>query len=307
MYLNYSTHFCPARGKASGGNSAAPGECYWYDTFTQYKIGIILHLAGILPASILAVCQFTPFIRHRWIIVHRISGYAAILLYTVGLVGALMIARHAFGGGMDIQVWIGFVGIGVLVCFVISYINIKKLQIEQHRAWMLRGWFYAGSIITNRFIMIIAAQIISNKGYYSVWPCAKLEYTLGDQAALLRGYPVCASYVNGTNPEQVAMVEANFNAGTEGVGADLNVNFGMALWLAFALHAFGVELYLHLTPKEAQRLRQVSYQRQLEAGMKNAGSAGLTADRLGDADKWVPDRQRQESGGSASDVELKPR
>lgn len=32
---------------------------------------------------------------------------------------------------------------------------------------------------------------------------------------------------------------------------------------------------LHLTPKESERLRRVSYQRQLEAGFKNPGHAGL--------------------------------
>lgn len=64
------------------------------------------------------------------------------LLYSVSLVGALMIARHAFGGGLDVQGWIGFVGIGILVCFVLAIVNVKRLQIEQHRAWMLRGWFY---------------------------------------------------------------------------------------------------------------------------------------------------------------------
>lgn len=37
---------------------------------------------------------------------------------------------------------------------------------------------------------------------------------------------------------------------------------------------------LQLTPGESRRLRQVSYQRQLEAGMP--GKAGLTAERLGD-------------------------
>lgn len=45
---------------------------------------------------------------------------------------------------------------------------------------------------------------------------------------------------------------------------------------------------LNLTPKEATRLRQVSYQRQLEAGYSNAGNAGLTVQRLGDADPFVP-------------------
>lgn len=140
MYLNFNGNFCPTNPK--GGDSAAPGECYYYTTFTRDKIGIMLHLAGILPASLLVCVQFTPFIRHKWIIIHRISGYLAVLLYIVSLVGALMIAHMAFGGGLDVQVWVGFVGVGVLVCFILAIINVKRLQIEQHRAWMLRGWFY---------------------------------------------------------------------------------------------------------------------------------------------------------------------
>jgi hypothetical protein len=146
MYLNFNAHFCPAE-RRDGGNGAAPGECYYYKGSQVRKIGILLHLAGILPASILVVFQFTPFIRHRWILIHRIFGYAAILLYIVSLVGVFMIARHAFGGGLEIQVWCGFVGIGVLICFILSWINIKRLQIEQHRAWMLRGWFYVRDIL----------------------------------------------------------------------------------------------------------------------------------------------------------------
>jgi hypothetical protein len=53
---------------------------------------------------------------------------------------------------------------------------------------------------------------------------------------------------------------------------------------------------LHLTPREAERLRNVSYQRQLEAGMRNPGSAGITSDRLGDADKWMPDQRVATNG-----------
>jgi hypothetical protein len=41
--------------------------------------------------------------------------------------------------------------------------------------------------------------------------------------------------------------------------------------------AFANGRQLHLTPKESERLRQVSYQRQLEAGFKNSGHAGLVA------------------------------
>ena len=254
----------------------------------------MLHLAGVLPAGLVAIAQFTPFIRHRWIIVHRIGGYTALLLYVVGLVGAFMIARHAFGGGLDVQSCVGVLGFGTAVCFIISYINIKRLQIEQHRAWMLRGWFYAGAIITSRLIMIIAVQIIANHGYYVVWTCAKIAATIPDGVDLATSYPTCATYVSGTDPQAVSSVAANF--GTEdsaNTGAALDEAFGMALWLALAMHAIGVEVYLHLTPREAQRLRQVSYQRQVEAGMRSPGSAGLTADRLGDANKWFPEAQRE--------------
>ncbi|KAF2033966.1 hypothetical protein EK21DRAFT_57523 [Setomelanomma holmii] len=299
MYLDFSKDFCP-KGGSKGATGAAPGECYYYLNFDRYKIGILLHLAGILPACILVVLQFTPFIRHRWIIVHRISGYAALLLYTISLVGALMIARRAFGGGLDVQVWVGFVGIGVLVCFIISYINIKRLQIEQHRAWMLRGWFYAGSIITNRIIMIICANIATS-GYYVAWSCAKIEATLPKPSLLLAFYPECASYANGTDPNHVAAVKASFSGSTGvEIGAGLDASFGMALWLAVAIHAIGVEIYLHLTPKEAQRLRQVSYQRQLEAGMRNPGSAGLTANRLGDAELWFPAGEKARSDNEST-------
>ena len=60
------------------------------------------------------------------------------------------------------------------------------------------------------------------------------------------------------------------------------------MWLALFLHAVGVEIYLSLTPREANRLRQVSYERQMERGFKHPGSAGLTVDRWGDAEPWKP-------------------
>ena len=60
---------------------------------------------------------------------------------------------------------------------------------------------------------------------------------------------------------------------------------------------------MRLTPREAERLRAVSYTRQLEAGMHNPGSAGLTADRLGDADKRVF-ATSMASYGSTGDVLL---
>ena len=65
----------------------------------------------------------------------------------------------------------------------------------------------------------------------------------------------------------------------------------MAMWLAIFMHTVGVEIYLALTPREGERLRQVSYERQMERGLEYPGSAGLTVDRWGDAEPWRPARK----------------
>ncbi|KAL1622151.1 hypothetical protein SLS54_005218 [Diplodia seriata] len=309
QYLDFNGIFCSPT--ASGGNGAAPGECYYY-LRDHYKVGIIMHLAGILPAAFLATLQFVPAIRHAVILFHRINGYVVILLVLVANAGALMIGRHAFGGDLDTQAVVGLLAIITTGSLVLALVNIKRLQIEQHRAWMLRTWFYLGSIITTRIIQITTATVVSaSRNYFVARPCAQLLFTLaGSERRLLAAFPECAAYVSGGDAGKHALVRADMGAGgpagPAGVGAALGVGFGMALWLALVLHAVGVEVYLKLTPREHERLRNVSYQRQLEAGMKNPGSAGLTAERLGDAEPWVPkcvaekqeEKERQLSSGT---------
>lgn len=63
----------------------------------------------------------------------------------------------------------------------------------------------------------------------------------------------------------------------------------LALWI----HAIAVEVYLRLTPAEGERLKEVSYQRQRERGFRNPGTAGLTAEKLGDANPYVPVSHRK--------------
>jgi hypothetical protein len=141
-YLNFYGTFCPTDGSGSSDSGGAPGECWHYMTKRHEEIGIIMHLVTIIPASFLAVFQFVPVIRHKVLLFHRINGYVVILLALVSTVGALMIARHAFGGGMETQIAVGLMSILFVGSLVMSYINVKRLQIEEHRAWMLRAWFY---------------------------------------------------------------------------------------------------------------------------------------------------------------------
>lgn len=151
MYLDINGIFCNPDSTVGG---ASPGECYYYLKGIE-NVGIILHLAGILPAAFLAVFQFVPAIRHNAIIIHRISGYIIILLSLVGVTGVFMIARHGLGGGVDVQSAAGFAAIVFITCKAIAFYNIKMLQIEQHRAWMLRAW-----VIVSYFCTVVLVHCV---------------------------------------------------------------------------------------------------------------------------------------------------
>ena len=143
-YLSFYGVFCA---KAGGSNlHAGPGECWYYLRSNRETVGIILHLAGIIPGAFLACFQFIPVIRHKLITFHRINGYIVLLLSFVGTAGVFMILRHAFGGGLDTQMSMGLLGIMFIGSLMMAYINIRKLQIEEHRAWMLRAWFYVSEL-----------------------------------------------------------------------------------------------------------------------------------------------------------------
>ena len=100
--------------------------------------------------------------RYKALIIHRINGYIAILLLLISHIGAVMVVRHSFGGEIETQALIGVLVIITTLGAAMAYYNIKRLQIEQHRAWMIRTWFYAASIITLRIIMAISSLVISN-------------------------------------------------------------------------------------------------------------------------------------------------
>lgn len=49
--------------------------------------------------------------------------------------GALTGARRAFHSSLSIQAGVGLLGIVSTVNIALAYYNIKRLRIDQHRAW----------------------------------------------------------------------------------------------------------------------------------------------------------------------------
>ena len=78
--------------------------------------------------------QFVPLIRYKLPVFHRINGYVILVLVFTSNVGALMIARKAFGGSLETQAGIGTLVILTTISVLMAYVNIKRLQIDQHRA-----------------------------------------------------------------------------------------------------------------------------------------------------------------------------
>ncbi|KAG9074813.1 hypothetical protein FRC06_010442 [Ceratobasidium sp. 370] len=257
-------------------SSRAPGEGY-YTLQGIYKPAILIHIGTVLPAGIFAITQFIPQIRYKALIVHRVLGYVTLFLLLIGAITGFILSRRTFGGDIAIQTGVVFLGVLVLVSASLAYYNIKQLQIDQHRKWMLRTWFYAGSIITLRIVMIITAKIVAAiDQYHTVWSCGEVEYVLKNATLVAQQYPTCASGV-----DAFVAVPARWTTALP-IGSSLRIAFGPAGWIALLVHAIGVEIYIHLTPGEDTRLRKVSYQRQLERGAIRPGSMGTTSDRLGD-------------------------
>ncbi|KAL2209906.1 hypothetical protein CC79DRAFT_1318918 [Sarocladium strictum] len=264
-YLNIDGVYCKP-----GDNGALPGECLLYSKPSVERIGIILHLGGILPAGFLVCFQFVPKIRQKIILVHRVNGYAVLLLSVIGTVGALMIARKAVGGSIPSQTIIGVYSIYFLGCLAMGYINIKKRNISQHRAWMLRAWVSASAIITTRPIMILVAVIISPDSYWVVRSCEAIAYMIDDPSDIKDSYPSCAPYVDGSSQDQVSPVRARLAGAsdTAEVAAALEVGFVTGLWLAFLIHVALTELYLQLTAPAKQVSPGVSVEESVQEGIQ---------------------------------------
>ncbi|KAF2770568.1 hypothetical protein EJ03DRAFT_291242 [Teratosphaeria nubilosa] len=286
FFFNFNGIFCnTAHPKKYG---AAPLECFWHNQGI-YAIAIRVHLYAIMPAGLLVCLQFVPAIRHYAILLHRLNGYLVILLCLVGNAGAVIMTRHSFSGDFTTQTWVGTVAILTTLGYLMAWINIKLLQIDQHRAWMMRTWVWFAQPVTFRIISKCAGPIITALQYwYTVVPCKEIASVLG-QNGTLAFYPGCATYFDGTELAKQVIVHADIaSKNPVEINSAIAISFGTCGWVSLLVHTLAIELYLRLTPKESERLRRISYERQLARGFKTPGFAGLVAERFGDAEPYRP-------------------
>lgn len=212
----------------------APGYMYYFHG-GSYRIGMIIHLACALPAGILMVLQFTPIIRYKFLTFHRLNGYFTLLLLLTSNVAACVVLRHNHGGDrIAAQSAEAFLVIITTIGIALAWWNIRRLQVDQHRAWMLRTMFYYGAIVTSRILTNLAMPIITRMGdYYMIWKCDEIDYVYkeyGLEGIPYEKYPQCLN-PNGTNFGRVVVSALVLSADTapEQLGASSDVPFGAAV------------------------------------------------------------------------------
>ncbi len=83
-----------------------------------------------------------------------------------------MIARHAFGDELATQVIVGILVISTTIGLILAYLNIERLQVDRHRAWMLRSMFLPRDNNNNaleRGVNPLAVPFWGRQGYRPLW------------------------------------------------------------------------------------------------------------------------------------------
>lgn len=253
------------------------------------KVAFVTHLAAVVPIGFLLPFQFLPVVRHKFMIWHRIAGHILTVLLLIGNIGAVMLADKAMGGPFDLRVVIYAVAGMSTVSLVLAWVNIMRLQIDQHRAWMLRAWFYSFIIVAQRFIHVAVVDWVTYHGpFYVPMSCHTIDFVLRlyEPGLAPTFYPECEN-----SPDRVIAVLVNrYPAPNEQdllplqeISASFRLTLAPTLLMSFFIHVVGVEIYLNLTGYEAKRLRKISYLKQLARGWTRPGNASwLTPEVWGD-------------------------
>jgi nitric oxide reductase large subunit len=184
---------------------AAPGEVYWYrqkryrceghDIWMHYfrsaehvsrwygcpsrwrPAGRITRTSSIHPCPSTCKCAKTmkrlstssKIRQPKWITCHRYTGYLIVALLTfAGIPGAATIVNHSFGGTLDTQLSGAVFGSAVYTALALGLYNIWKLQLDQHRKWMLRAMVWMSLIVTSRICLMILIVSLPKGAYQTV-------------------------------------------------------------------------------------------------------------------------------------------
>ncbi|MEM7365285.1 MAG: DUF2306 domain-containing protein [Pseudomonadota bacterium] len=117
--------------------------------FETYRVGIYSHIFASLVALAIGPFQFVPWIRQRYLNVHRWSGRAYLTCIGIGGLSGFYVAQFAFGGVVSI---VGFSMLALLWLLTgwQAFTAIRRGDISRHREWMIRSFALTLAAVTLR-------------------------------------------------------------------------------------------------------------------------------------------------------------
>jgi len=265
--------------------NALPGEYSWMKKISGYKVLFTAHLACVLPCSVIALVQFIPQLRKRYMWVHQRLGNIFFALMSFGAPSGIAVAVHAFGAAESPSIRLSIVLTGVItLCFLaVSFFSISTLacvarlrlrlygvsstsqldarmlrklraiDIQRHRNFILRT---LATMSTGSFasVYLIVPELLGWQLGYVPFRCGTLTEDLGVALASSRmrtTYPACLTE-NGGLASTVVAVKADLGGSIEEITSWGRSGIGMAFWAGLVVHLILAEVYIQFSYGEEE-------------------------------------------------------
>jgi hypothetical protein len=120
--------------------------------YPDFAVVMLLHTVPGVLFLLFGALQFMPWIRRRYIKLHRIMGWmlavCAVVSAVYGIV-ALYVLPPIIAGTIE-RIGIYTVGLVMTLCIVMGIYRIKTKNIVEHRKWMIRAFAIGFSIVNMR-------------------------------------------------------------------------------------------------------------------------------------------------------------
>ena len=145
----------------SGGAQITPANARFFASPPP----VIVHIVSASLFAILGAFQFANSLRRRWPAWHRWAGRLLVVCgLLVGLSGLWMVLfyTHPVGDGPFLSAQRLLFGSAMIVSIVISFTAIRHGNVNQHRAWMTRG-YAIGLAAGTQALILMAGEMIAGK------------------------------------------------------------------------------------------------------------------------------------------------
>lgn len=125
-------------------------------------IALVGHIVGALAYTLLGAVQFSPMIRRRWPVWHRVAGRLA-------LVGAALVVGSALWltasyatptvGGLVLAAFRLAVASAMAAAIALGLAAVLRREIARHREWMIRAYALGLGAATQMFVLTVAEML----------------------------------------------------------------------------------------------------------------------------------------------------